>query len=67
MRTAVASAPVCRETRRRRRPPFASLASAAQARVILARGERDPMVSFEELRTHARAVLELIEVLLSAD
>ncbi len=33
--------------------PFASLASAAQARVVLARGERDPMVSFEELRAHA--------------
>jgi pimeloyl-ACP methyl ester carboxylesterase len=65
--------------------PFASLTLAAQARVILARGERDPMVSFEELRVHAhraydipgaghnahvedpRAVLELIEVLLSAD
>jgi pimeloyl-ACP methyl ester carboxylesterase len=65
--------------------PFASLASAAQARVALARGERDPMVSLEELRAHAplaydirgaghnahvedpRAVLELIEVLLSAE
>jgi pimeloyl-ACP methyl ester carboxylesterase len=64
---------------------FASLASAAQARVILARGERDPMVSLEELRAHAhpaydirgaghnahvedsRAVLGLIERLLSAD
>jgi pimeloyl-ACP methyl ester carboxylesterase len=65
--------------------PFASLASAADARVVLARGERDPMVSLEELRAHAhqaydipgvghnahvedpRAVLGLIEVLLSAD
>jgi pimeloyl-ACP methyl ester carboxylesterase len=65
--------------------PFASLASAANARVVLARGERDPMVSFEELRAHARqaydipgaghnahvedprAVLGLIEMLLSAD
>jgi pimeloyl-ACP methyl ester carboxylesterase len=63
---------------------FASLVPAAQARVILARGERDPMVSIEELRAHARpaydirgaghnahvedprAVLGLIEVLLSA-
>ena len=34
--------------------PFASLAAAAQARVVLARGERDPMVSLEELRAHAR-------------
>ena len=33
--------------------PFASLAAAAQARVVLARGERDPMVSLEELRAHA--------------
>lgn len=32
--------------------PFASLASAADARVVLARGERDPMVSLEELRAH---------------
>jgi pimeloyl-ACP methyl ester carboxylesterase len=65
--------------------PFASLASAADARVVLARGQRDPMVSLEELRAHARqahdipdaghnahvedprAVLGLIEALLSAD
>lgn len=65
--------------------PFASLASSAQARVVLARGECDPMVSLEELRAHAgraydipgtghnahvedpRTVVELIEVLLSAD
>jgi len=33
--------------------PFASLASSALARVLLARGERDPMVSLQELRTHA--------------
>jgi pimeloyl-ACP methyl ester carboxylesterase len=33
--------------------PFASLVSASRARVVLARGERDPMVSFEELRAHA--------------
>ncbi len=64
---------------------FASLASAADARVVLARGQRDPMVSLEELRAHVRqahdipdaghnahvedprAVLGLIEALLSAD
>ena len=39
--------------------PFASLASAAQARVVLARGERDPMVSFEELRAHARQAYDI--------
>jgi pimeloyl-ACP methyl ester carboxylesterase len=39
--------------------PFASLASAAQARVILARGERDPMVSSEELRAHARLAYDI--------
>jgi pimeloyl-ACP methyl ester carboxylesterase len=39
--------------------PFTSLASAAQARVILARGERDPMVSFEELRAHARPAYDI--------
>ena len=36
--------------------PFASLAASATAPVLLARGERDPMVSLEELRAHtARA------------
>lgn len=39
--------------------PFASLASAAQARVILARGERDPMVSYEELHAHARLAYDI--------
>jgi len=39
--------------------PFTSLASAAQARMILARGERDPMVSFEELRAHARPAYDI--------
>jgi pimeloyl-ACP methyl ester carboxylesterase len=38
---------------------FASLASAAQARVMLARGERDPMVSLEELRAHARLAYDI--------
>jgi pimeloyl-ACP methyl ester carboxylesterase len=33
--------------------PFASLAASATAPVLLARGERDPMVSLQELRTHA--------------
>ncbi len=33
--------------------PFASLAASANPRVLLARGERDPMVSVQELRTHA--------------
>jgi pimeloyl-ACP methyl ester carboxylesterase len=33
--------------------PFASLVASATAPVLLARGERDPMVSLEELRTHA--------------
>jgi pimeloyl-ACP methyl ester carboxylesterase len=65
--------------------PFASLAATANAPLVLARGERDPMVSLEELRAHARqahdipgtghnahvedprAVLELIEPLVSAD
>jgi pimeloyl-ACP methyl ester carboxylesterase len=32
--------------------PFASLAASATAPVILARGERDPMVSLRELRAH---------------
>jgi len=33
--------------------PFASLAASARARVLLARGANDPMVTLEELRTHA--------------
>jgi pimeloyl-ACP methyl ester carboxylesterase len=33
--------------------PFASLAASATAPLMLARGERDPMVSLQELRTHA--------------
>jgi pimeloyl-ACP methyl ester carboxylesterase len=33
--------------------PFASLAASATAPVLLARGERDPMVSLQELRTYA--------------
>ncbi len=39
--------------------PFASLASAAQARVVLARGIRDPMVSLEELRAHALQAFDI--------
>jgi pimeloyl-ACP methyl ester carboxylesterase len=34
--------------------PFASLAASATAPVLLARGERDPMVSLQELRAHTR-------------
>lgn len=39
--------------------PFASLAAAAAGRVWLARGARDPLVSAEELRSHARQVREI--------
>jgi pimeloyl-ACP methyl ester carboxylesterase len=34
--------------------PFASLAASATVPVVLARGERDPMVSLQELRKHAQ-------------
>jgi pimeloyl-ACP methyl ester carboxylesterase len=33
--------------------PFASLAASAAPRILLARGEHDPMVSLQELRAHA--------------
>jgi pimeloyl-ACP methyl ester carboxylesterase len=39
--------------------PFDSLAKSARTRVILARGERDPMVSIAELRTHASQAVEV--------
>ena len=39
--------------------PFDSLAKSARARVILARGERDAMVSMAELRAHASEAVEL--------
>ena len=39
--------------------PFDSLVTSARARVILARGERDPMVSTAELRAHAADAVEL--------
>ena len=39
--------------------PFDSLANSARARVILARGERDTMVSTAELRAHASDVVEI--------
>jgi pimeloyl-ACP methyl ester carboxylesterase len=39
--------------------PFDSLAKSARARVILARGERDAMVSTAELRAHAAQVVEI--------
>jgi pimeloyl-ACP methyl ester carboxylesterase len=34
--------------------PFASLAASATIPIVLARGERDPMVSLQELRLHAQ-------------
>jgi pimeloyl-ACP methyl ester carboxylesterase len=39
--------------------PFSTLASSANARVALARGEHDPMVSTEELRAHSIYVEEV--------
>jgi pimeloyl-ACP methyl ester carboxylesterase len=39
--------------------PFDSLAKSARARVILARGERDSMVSTAELRAHASEAIEI--------
>jgi pimeloyl-ACP methyl ester carboxylesterase len=39
--------------------PFDSLVASARARVILARGERDPMVSTAELRAHAPEAIEI--------
>jgi pimeloyl-ACP methyl ester carboxylesterase len=39
--------------------PFDSLANSARARVILARGERDAMVTTAELRAHAADVVEI--------
>ena len=52
----------CRRIRGRLRvagAPFDSLATSARARVILARGERDPMVSTAELRAHASEAVEI--------
>jgi pimeloyl-ACP methyl ester carboxylesterase len=40
--------------------PFDSLAKSARARVILARGERDAMVSTAELRAHAAEVVDVV-------
>ncbi len=39
--------------------PFYSLAKSARTRLILARGERDPMVSTAELRAHVSDAVEL--------
>lgn len=39
--------------------PFDSLATGARARLILARGERDQMVSTAELRAHASDIVEI--------
>jgi len=41
--------------------PFDSLARSARTRVILARGERDSMVSTAELRTHASDVVDIAD------
>ena len=40
--------------------PFDSLARGAQARVILARGEHDAMVSMADLRAHASQAVEIV-------
>jgi pimeloyl-ACP methyl ester carboxylesterase len=42
--------------------PFASLASGAAARVLLARGARDHMVTIEELRMHAPEARDVADV-----
>src|SRR5262249_50007628 len=39
--------------------PFASLAASARARLVLARGAHDPMVSMEQLRAHTGEVEEI--------
>jgi pimeloyl-ACP methyl ester carboxylesterase len=39
--------------------PFASLAASATAPVLLARGERDPMVTLEQLAAHAREARDI--------
>ena len=39
--------------------PFGSLVTSARARVVLARGERDAMVSTAELRAHASQAIEI--------
>jgi pimeloyl-ACP methyl ester carboxylesterase len=41
--------------------PFDSLAASARAHVILARGERDAMVSAADLRAHASEVVEIAD------
>ena len=39
--------------------PFDSLAASAQGRLVLVRGEQDPMVSVDELRLHCQDVHEI--------
>jgi pimeloyl-ACP methyl ester carboxylesterase len=39
--------------------PFASLVATAATRVLLARGERDPLVSLEELRRHVQQACDI--------
>jgi pimeloyl-ACP methyl ester carboxylesterase len=41
--------------------PFDSLVASARARVVLARGERDTMVSTAELRAHASEAVEIAD------
>lgn len=41
--------------------PFATLASSAQCRLVLARGVRDAMVSREELETHAAETAQIAD------
>jgi pimeloyl-ACP methyl ester carboxylesterase len=40
--------------------PFATLVASADARILLARGERDSMVSLEELRAHQAAACDIV-------
>src|ERR1700730_8990598 len=39
--------------------PFGTLAASAQTRLLLARGEHDPMVSTAELRMHAEGAVDV--------
>jgi pimeloyl-ACP methyl ester carboxylesterase len=39
--------------------PFATLVGSATCKVLLARGERDPLVSLAELRSHDARALEI--------
>jgi pimeloyl-ACP methyl ester carboxylesterase len=41
--------------------PFSTLVTSARGRILLARGEHDPMVSMDELRQHARHTAEIAQ------